>query len=61
MIFVPNVKAQGSSSEWLQGKQSNLAKPSLPWWAKSYFLASSPEEVPGIIEAMTCAQSSMSL
>lgn len=53
MIFVPNVRAQSSSREWLQGKQSDLAGASLLWWPRPCFLASSPKEELEIIKAMT--------
>lgn len=53
MIFVPNVRAQSSSREWLQGRQSDLAGASLLWWPRPCFLASSPKEELEIIKAMT--------
>lgn len=61
VVFVPNVRAQSSSGEWLQGKQSNLARTSLCWWVRPCFLASSPKEALEIIKAMTCGKSSISL
>lgn len=60
VIFVPNVRAQSSSGEWLQGIRSNLARTSLSWCVRPCFLAHSLRKVLEIIKAMTCGQCSMS-
>lgn len=44
VIFVPNVRAQSSSGEWLQGRQRNPAGKSLSWWLRTCFPAHTQEE-----------------
>lgn len=45
VIFVPNVRAQCSSGEWLQGKERNPAGTSLSCWVRPCSPASSPKAV----------------